>query len=99
MDRAAGRCRQQSRQDEGDTMSDNRLRRRNCAAVLLALVFVVAGCGKQASESSPKTEPAKAPPDKVLVVGKDAAYAPLESQYEKGEIVGFGIDMMRAFRE
>ena len=33
---------------------------------------------------------------KVYVVGTDAAYAPFESQYEKGEIVGFDIDMLKA---
>jgi polar amino acid transport system substrate-binding protein len=32
----------------------------------------------------------------VLVVGTDAAYAPFESQNEKGEIVGFDIDIVKA---
>jgi len=35
-------------------------------------------------------------PAKVYVVGTDAAYAPFESQNEKGEIVGFDIDMLKA---
>ena len=33
---------------------------------------------------------------KVYVVGTDAAYAPFESQNEKGEIVGFDIDVVKA---
>ena len=32
----------------------------------------------------------------MLVVGTDAAYAPFESQNEKGEIVGFDIDVVKA---
>jgi len=32
----------------------------------------------------------------VYVVGTDAAYAPFESQNEKGEIVGFDIDVVKA---
>ncbi|MDZ7651984.1 MAG: transporter substrate-binding domain-containing protein [Burkholderiaceae bacterium] len=30
------------------------------------------------------------------MVGTDAAYAPFESQNEKGEIVGFDIDLIKA---
>jgi polar amino acid transport system substrate-binding protein len=40
--------------------------------------------------------PAPAPPAKVYAVGTDAAYAPFESQNEKGEIVGFDIDVAKA---
>ncbi|EWS53296.1 Sulfate starvation-induced protein 7 [Methylibium sp. T29] len=35
-------------------------------------------------------------PAKVYVVGTDAAYAPFEFQNEKGEIVGFSIDLLQA---
>ena len=35
-------------------------------------------------------------PAKVYVVGTDAAYAPFESQNEKGEIVGFDIEVVQA---
>jgi polar amino acid transport system substrate-binding protein len=95
MDRAAGT----GRQDEGGTMSDN-LRRRTCAAtMLLAMVLVAASCGKKAPEPAAKAEPAKAPAAKVLVVGTDAAYAPFESQNEKGDIVGFDIDIVRAIAQ
>ena len=74
---------------------------------LLAALGVLAGvllgaCGKQPDPAkTPKAEPptAQAPaaaPAKVYVVGIDAAYAPFESQNEKGEIVGFSVDLMRA---
>jgi len=36
------------------------------------------------------------PPAKVYVVGTDAAYAPFESQNEKGEIVGLTVDVLSA---
>jgi polar amino acid transport system substrate-binding protein len=58
-----------------------------CAAIALAL----AGCGKQES-----TAPAAPSVSRVYMVGTDAAYAPFESQNEKGEIVGFDIDIVRA---
>jgi polar amino acid transport system substrate-binding protein len=65
------------------------------AGVLIA-GFVLAACGKQ--EPAPTaTAPAPAPaPAKVYVVGTDAAYAPFESQNDKGEIVGFDTDVVRA---
>lgn len=67
-----------------------------CAGVLLA------ACGKKeapapaASAPAPAASVAAAPPAKVYVVGTDAAYAPFESQNEKGEIVGMTIDMLSA---
>ena len=39
---------------------------------------------------------APAPAARVYVVGTDAAYAPFESQNEKGVIVGFDIDVVKA---
>ena len=73
-------------------------------AGLLCAGFVLAACSKQGSEtaapaSAPTVASAPAPtpaPAKVLVVGTDAAYAPFESQNEKGEIVGFDIDVVTA---
>ena len=56
----------------------------SCALAALAL----AGCGKQESAASTST--------RIYTVGTDAAYAPFESQNEKGEIVGFDIDVVRA---
>jgi polar amino acid transport system substrate-binding protein len=64
---------------------------RAALATLVSLAFVA--CGKQASE--PAAAPG-APASRVYTVGTDAAYAPFESQNEKGEIVGFDIDVVRA---
>lgn len=61
------------------------------ACVALAL----AACGKQAPAPS-STAASAAPAAKVYVAGTDAAYAPFESQNEKGEIVGFDIDVVKA---
>ena len=71
------------------------------AASLCAGIFLVA-CGKK--EPAPAVVVAPAPaasapapaPARVYVVGTDAAYAPFESQNEKGEIVGFDIDVVKA---
>jgi polar amino acid transport system substrate-binding protein len=58
--------------------------------VALALV----ACSKQEpAASAGASAPAAA---KVYVVGTDAAYAPFESQNERGEIVGFDIDVVGA---
>jgi polar amino acid transport system substrate-binding protein len=51
-------------------------------------------CGKQETPAGPQV--AASAPGRVLVVGTDAAYAPFESQNEKGEIVGFDIDIVKA---
>jgi polar amino acid transport system substrate-binding protein len=67
-------------------------------AGLTAATLVLAACGKK--EDAPAPAPvaaAPAPaPAKVYVVGTDAAYAPFESQNEKGEIVGFDIEILQA---
>ena len=68
-------------------------------ASLAAVGLLLAACGKK-EPPAPTTAPvASAPasaPAKVYVVGTDAAYAPFESQNEKGEIVGFDIEVMQA---
>ena len=68
-----------------------------CAGVLLA------ACGKKEAPAPAASAPAPAasvaaapPPAKVFGGGTDAAYAPFESQNEKGEIVGMTIDMLSA---
>lgn len=61
-------------------------------AGLLAAGLWLAACGKQES-AAPE---AAAPAAKVYVVGTDAAYAPFESQNERGEIVGFDIEVVSA---
>ncbi len=65
-------------------------------AGLAAVAFTLAACGKK-EEPAPAPAAAPAPPPaKVYVVGTDAAYAPFESQNEKGEIVGFDIEVVQA---
>jgi polar amino acid transport system substrate-binding protein len=69
---------------------------------LLAAGLLLAACGKKepppaSTAAAPASAAAPAPaPAKVYVVGTDAAYAPFESQNEKGEIVGFDIDVVKA---
>ena len=74
-------------------------------AGLFGAGLLLAACGKK-EEPAPAAAPASAPapvasapapaPAKVYVVGTDAAYAPFEFQNEKGEIVGFSIDLLQA---
>ncbi|HSQ72622.1 MAG TPA: transporter substrate-binding domain-containing protein, partial [Rubrivivax sp.] len=67
-------------------------------AGLAAAGLLLAACGKKEEPPAPAPAPvAAAPaPAKVVVVGTDAAYAPFESQNEKGEIVGFDIEIVQA---
>ncbi len=71
-------------------------------AALSAAGLLLAACGKKAETPAPApvaSAAASAPapaPAKVFVVGTDAAYAPFESQNEKGEIVGFDIEVVQA---
>ena len=68
------------------------------SSVLLA-GLALAACGKQEPAAPAASAPAAAPvaaAAKVYVVGTDAAYAPFESQNDKGEIVGFDIDVVKA---
>jgi len=69
-------------------------------AGLFAAGLLLAACGKKDAPPAPAAAApaaASAPaPAKAVVVGTDAAYAPFESQNEKGEIVGFTIDVVNA---
>ena len=79
------------------TLSTRRFIVRSAGAVAAALVL--AACGKketQPAAAAPAAAPPAAAAAKVYVVGTDAAYAPFESQNEKGEIVGFDIDVVKA---
>ena len=79
-------------------VSLNRFVQAGCT-VLAALALVA--CSKQ-QDSAPAATTAStsaasaATSARVYVVGTDAAYAPFESQNEKGEIVGFDIDVVSA---
>ncbi|MDP9043997.1 MAG: basic amino acid ABC transporter substrate-binding protein [Pseudomonadota bacterium] len=64
------------------------------AAALAVFLLSLAGCGKQ--EPAPAAGEAPAAAGKVYLVGTDAAYAPFEFQNEKGEIVGFDVDVVTA---
>lgn len=69
------------------------------AAAMFAAALALAACGKKEPPPPPAPAPAAAPapaPAKVYTVGTDAAYAPFESQNEKGEIVGFDIEVVQA---
>jgi polar amino acid transport system substrate-binding protein len=74
-------------------------------SALLVSALVLSACGKKDEAPPAPATPAvvaSAPapaPAKVYVVGTDAAYAPFESQNEKGEIVGFDIDVVSAIAQ
>jgi len=80
-------------------MTASLTRRRQLLAAALLTGLALAGCGKKdggdaaSAASAPASSTAAA---RVLVVGTDAQYAPFESQNEKGEIVGFDIDVVKA---
>ncbi|PXW96216.1 amino acid ABC transporter substrate-binding protein (PAAT family) [Sphaerotilus hippei] len=66
---------------------------------LMAAAVLLAACGKKeaAAPMDAASASASAPAAAVVyTVGTDAAYAPFESQNEKGEIVGFDIDVVSA---
>jgi polar amino acid transport system substrate-binding protein len=65
-------------------------------AGLAAATLMLAACGKKEPAPAPAAAAPAPAPAKVYVVGTDAAYAPFESQNEKGEIVGFDIDVVKA---
>jgi polar amino acid transport system substrate-binding protein len=67
----------------------------------LSVGLFLSGCGKAppapvAVEPAASAPAAPAPAAKVITVGTDPTYAPFEYQNEKGEIVGFDIDVVRA---
>ena len=65
------------------------------AAVCAVPACGLLACGRQ-DNAATGPPAASAPTARVLIVGTDAADAPFESQNEKGEIVGFDIDIVRA---
>jgi len=76
------------------------MRKRNrvfsLAILLLCILVIATGCGsKDTSSKNASDEPGK----KKYIVGTDATYAPMEYLNEKGEIVGFDIDFVKALAE
>jgi polar amino acid transport system substrate-binding protein len=69
--------------------------RRFGAAAACVVLALLCACGKQ-DGSAPGAAGSTPASSRVYSVGTDAAYAPFESQNEKGEIVGFDIDIVRA---
>ncbi|MBQ0930234.1 basic amino acid ABC transporter substrate-binding protein [Ideonella alba] len=72
------------------------------ATTALALAALLGACGqREAATTAAAAAPASAAsaPERELVVGTDAVYAPFEYQDEKGQIVGFDIDVLRATAE
>jgi polar amino acid transport system substrate-binding protein len=65
------------------------------AALCALLACGLVACGKQESAIAGRAG-SVGTGARALVVGTDAAYAPFESQNEKGEIVGFDIDIVKA---
>jgi polar amino acid transport system substrate-binding protein len=63
------------------------------AAALLGPALVACGKKEAAGTAASGSAPSAA---RVYVVGTDAAYAPFESQDEKGQIIGFDIDVVSA---
>ncbi|HSI59470.1 MAG TPA: basic amino acid ABC transporter substrate-binding protein [Ideonella sp.] len=70
------------------------------AAGALVVGLTLAACGKQEAPPAPAAEASAPPPApvaaKVYTVGTDAAYAPFEFQNDKGEIVGFSVELLNA---
>nr|WP_315233307.1 basic amino acid ABC transporter substrate-binding protein [uncultured Albidiferax sp.] len=64
----------------------------------LSVGVLLSACNKPASEpaAAAPAAPAPTPAARVVTVGTDPTYAPFEFQNEKGEIVGFDIDVVRA---
>jgi len=88
------------------TASLARRRQLLAAALLTGVAFTgltLTGCSKKdGGDASPAASGASASAStasggaRVYVVGTDAQYAPFESQNEKGDIVGFDIDVVKA---
>ena len=72
------------------------------AFAIAPLISVLAGCGKSDGSGSAKlganaaSESSSAPTSKVYAIATDASYAPFESQDDKGDFVGFEIELMQA---
>lgn len=63
-------------------------------ALCITAALLLAACGRK--DEAPAAGAASAPVARIYTVGTDAAYAPFESQDEKGNLVGFSMDLIRA---
>jgi polar amino acid transport system substrate-binding protein len=79
-----------------DSMTAHLVRRRHLLAAALLSGLALVACSKKDTPPAAPAASAAAAASRVYAVGTDAAYAPFESQNEKGEIVGFDIDVVRA---
>ncbi|MCP9757857.1 basic amino acid ABC transporter substrate-binding protein [Aquitalea sp. S1-19] len=75
-------------------------RRSVLATLLMGSLFLV-GCGQKqdAQTQGGASAPQASTEVKTYVVGSDAAYAPFEFQNDKGEVVGFDMDVLNAVAE
>lgn len=64
--------------------------------LLLSMALIVTGCGSKSTGGSKTGDGGS---KQKFTVGLDAAYAPFEYMNEKGEIVGFSVDLLNALAE
>lgn len=75
---------------------------RRLTLACLGSALLLAACGKPAepaATAAAASQPEAAPAPRVIVVGTDPVYPPFEWQDDKGEIVGFEIDLLKAIAE
>jgi len=67
--------------------------------LVVSLSVALFGCGTKNSGSSTDVGEGEGETVRKLIVGTDAAYAPMESMDEKGNIVGIDIDIVKAIAD
>ncbi len=65
----------------------------------VALVMLLSGCGGQTSTEAPGTAKSGSGSGPVLKIGVDDVYPPMEFKDEKGDTVGFDVDLANAIGE
>lgn len=71
---------------------------RGCA-LFLSLCLAACGAESQKAQDTSSTNAASSTSQKTYTVAVDAAYAPFEYQDDKGNIIGFSVDLMKAIAE
>jgi len=74
----------------------NSSRRVLLSGMLLIVVAITGGCGKQQADIDATDASAPASGARVYLVGTDAAYPPFEFQNDKNEVVGFTVELLNA---